>query len=130
YTTLFRSTKLLRLADRTYRLACDAGCRGVASLLDYFSCEKRMCRIDARVDDGDHHPAAVVSGVPDLIALNERHAVGQHRLHQFIVEDADRVARGFLERRDPGRRHLEGDVRHRLVFTHYHARHSRAEPAV
>src|SRR5439155_17126348 len=117
YTTLFRSTKLLRLADRTYRLACDAGCRGVASLLDYFSCEKRMCRVDARVDDRDHHPAAVVSGVPDLIALNERHAVGQHRLHQFIVADADRDAPGVLERHEPARPHLEGDVPRRLVLT-------------
>jgi hypothetical protein len=36
-----------------------------------------MCALDARVEHRDHCSSTVVSGRPDLIALNKRDALGE-----------------------------------------------------
>ncbi len=72
-----------------------------------------MRRIDAGVEDRDHRAGAVVAGRPHLIALDERHAVGEHRVRDVVGMHGGGLG-CVRDRRQASRTEVEGHVRHRL----------------
>ena len=84
-----------------------------AGFLHHFSRQERVGPVHAVVQHGDHRAAAVVSGVPCLVGLDERRAVSEHREEEDVVQHAfDVGVEG--ERCALFGRHFENDEGNRL----------------
>src|SRR5262245_55871839 len=111
-----RSDLLIR-SIWTHRLR-DARLRGrVTGLGHDLPREKRMRTVNAGVEDRDRLAGAVVAAGPNLIRLNQRHALGEQRFVNRVFHHAHDVAAERIERVESRARDVERDERKTLEFT-------------
>ncbi len=109
-------SNLLVESVRAERLAGPRHRARITGLFHDFAGKKRMRRIDARVEHGNHRPGAVESSGPRLIALDEWNAVRKGGSNDAVGDDAHHVGAQCFERGKRGGADVEREVRRGLIL--------------